>query len=443
MTAADAVDQLLSVFGDTAMWLAAGIWVKTLTGSNAAAGLTFFAFAAPSALAPAAGMLVDRVKKRPLLVTTDLVLGASVLLLLLVHGRDQVWLIYLVMVLYGLAYGILGSGESALLREMLPEELLGNANGILQTFRQGMRLAGPIAGAGLFAWKGGGTVAVVDACTFLIACLATLSLHITETQPIRSEQHWFDEVTAGIRHAWKTTVLRQILIACLLIIVPFGFYETITFAVVGSGLHRPPAFLGIIASVQGVGAIAGGLTAAKIMRRTNEGALFAFACLLFAAASLLLTLQWLPGVVAGILVVGACLPWVLVALYTLVQRRTPMELQGRVYSAFDTLIGVPQTVSIAAGAGLIALVDYRLLLAFAAVMGVIAAVYLLSRDEQRQAPLDGSAQPQDPAYNDSPDSVTLPLSERMLIRGRRGSCRSPRTSQRWVSQSVPVSRGQR
>ena len=53
------------------------------------------------------------------------------------HGRDQVWLIYVVMVLYGLAYGVLGSGESALLREMLPEELLGNANGILQTFRQG------------------------------------------------------------------------------------------------------------------------------------------------------------------------------------------------------------------------------------------------------------------------------------------------------------------
>jgi MFS family permease len=403
------IGQLLSVFGDTAMWLAAGIWVKTLTGSNAAAGLTFFAFAAPSALAPAAGMLVDRVKKRPLLVTTDLALGAGVLLLLLVHGRDQVWLIYLVMVLYGLAYGVLGSGESALLREMLPEELLGNANGILQTFRQGMRLVGPIAGAGLFAWKGGGTVAIVDACTFLIAGVATLSLHVTEMQPVRSELRWFDELTAGIRHAWKTTVLRQILIACLLIIVPFGFYETITFAVIGTGLHKPPTFLGILASVQGVGAIAGGLTAAAIMRRTNEGALFAFACVLFAAASLLLTLQWLPGVIAGILVVGACLPWVLVALYTLVQRRTPIELQGRVYSAFDTLIGVPQTVSIAAGAALIALIDYRLLLAFAALMGAIAAVYLLSRDEQRRLPPPRSASARDLSHNDATGSVTLPV----------------------------------
>ena len=403
------IGQLLSVFGDTAMWLAAGIWVKTLTGSNAAAGLVFFAFGLPSVLAPAAGMLVDRVKKRPLLVTTDLVLGASVLLLLLVHGRDQVWLIYLVMVLYGLAYGVLGSGESALLREMLPEELLGNANGILQTFRQGIRLVGPVAGAGLFAWKGGGAVAIVDACTFLIAAVATFSLHVSEVQPVRSEHHWFEEVTAGVRHAWNTTVLRQILIACLLIIVPFGFFETIAFAVVGTGLHRPPTFLGVIATVQGVGAIAGGLTAAAIMKRTTEGALFAFACLLFAAASLLLTLQWLPGVLAGAMVGGACLPWVLVALYTLVQRRTPMVLQGRVYSAFDTLIGVPQTVSIAIGAGLIAFVDYRLLLAFAALMGVIAAAYLLTRDEQRQPPPDTSASEHVARVTDAVDTVAMPI----------------------------------
>jgi MFS family permease len=403
------IGQLLSVFGDTALWLAAGIWVKTLTGSNALAGLTFFAFSAPSVLAPAAGMFVDRLKKRPLLIATDLALGVGVLLLLLVHGRDQVWLIYLVMVLYGVAYGVLGSGESALLREMLPEELLGDANGILQTFRQGIRLVGPIAGAGLFAWKGGGAVAIVDACTFLIAAAATFSLRVTEVKPVRSEQHWFDEVTAGIRHAWTTTVIRQILTACLLIVVPLGFFETIAFAVVGIGLHKPPTFLGVIATTQGVGAIVGGLTAAAVMRRTNESALFAFACLLFAASSLLLTLQWIPGVLAGALVIGACLPWVLVSLFTLVQRRTPLALQGRVYSAFDTLIGLPQTISIAAGAGLIAFVDYRLLLIFSAVMGVIAAVYLLTREEQRRVPPEDLGEPGALPYAEAEDAVTLPL----------------------------------
>ncbi len=404
------IGQLLSVFGDTALWLAAGIWVKTLTNSNAAAGLVFFAFSLPTLFAPASGMLVDRVKKRPLLVGTDLVLGALVLLLLLVHGRDQIWLIYVVMVLYGIGYGLLGSGESALLREMLPEELLGDANGILQTFRQGIRLVGPVAGAGLFAWKGGGVVAIVDACTFLVAAAATISLRVTEVTPAPSEHHWATDLTAGVRHVWNTTVLRQMLIACLLVILPFGFYETISFAVVGNGLHRPPTFLGVLATVQGVGAIVGGITAGAVMKRTNEGALFGLGCVMFTMCSLLLIVPTIPTVIIGVVIVGASLPWILVGLFTLTQRRTPMEIQGRVYSAFDTLIGVPQTVSIAAGAGLIALVDFRVLLAVAACMSAAAAVYLLTRAEQRQPPQDQDASPaQEPPYLETAEAMTLPI----------------------------------
>jgi hypothetical protein len=35
--------QVMSLFGDSALWLAMGIWIKVLTGSSAAAGLSFFA----------------------------------------------------------------------------------------------------------------------------------------------------------------------------------------------------------------------------------------------------------------------------------------------------------------------------------------------------------------------------------------------------------------
>jgi hypothetical protein len=41
------VGQVFSLFGDSCLWLAMGIWVKTLTHSNAAAGLTFFGAAFP------------------------------------------------------------------------------------------------------------------------------------------------------------------------------------------------------------------------------------------------------------------------------------------------------------------------------------------------------------------------------------------------------------
>ena len=65
----------------------------------------------------------------------------------------------------------------------------------------------------------------------------------------------------------------------------------------------------------------------------------------------------------------------MVAFGTAVQTRTPPELQGRVYSAADTLIGVPQTISIALGALLITVVGYRLLIVvMALVTGLLGIV---------------------------------------------------------------------
>ncbi len=148
--------QTLSYLGDRALWLAMGIWVKTLTGSNAAAGLVFFCYAASSLLAPAAGLWVDRLRKRPVMIGTDLFMAVAVLSLLFVHGRGEIWIIYAVTVLYGLAGLVFTSARSAFLRLMLPEELLGDANAALQTMSESMRILAPLAGAGLFTLVGGG-----------------------------------------------------------------------------------------------------------------------------------------------------------------------------------------------------------------------------------------------------------------------------------------------
>ena len=179
------IGQSFSLFGDTAMFLAMGIWVKVLSGSNGEAGLVFFAFGAAALLSPLAGMAVDRLPRRPLLFWSNLGGGAVVLLLLLVHGRSQLWLIYLVAFLYGLVYTFLSAGQTALLKVMLPDELIGDARGMLSTVREGLRLFGPLAGAGLFALAGGGVVAVVDASTFVIAAASLLFVRVEETAAVR------------------------------------------------------------------------------------------------------------------------------------------------------------------------------------------------------------------------------------------------------------------
>ena len=106
------VGQSLSLFGDRAMYLALSVWVKTLTGSNAAAGLVFFVLAAPGLIAPVFGLAVDRLRKRPLMIATDISIGLVLLALLLVQDRSDVWMIYAVTFLYGAA-GCLFSGAGS------------------------------------------------------------------------------------------------------------------------------------------------------------------------------------------------------------------------------------------------------------------------------------------------------------------------------------------
>ncbi len=377
--------QVISLFGDSCLWLAMGIWVKTLTGSSAAAGLTFFFFTAPSLLSPAAGLLVDRVRRRPLLIVTNVLTGSSVLLLFFVHGQGQIWLIYLVMAIYGLSYAVLGSAQSALLTVMVPTELLPDANGALRTVQESMRLVGPLTGAALFVAVGGHVIAAIDAITFAVPVLTLLALRVREPAPVPMASHWRREVVAGIVHVHRSIQLRHVVVACAIATTVFGFAETITYAVAGNGLHQRPAFVGVLIAIQGVGAIIGGLSAAPLVRLIGEPRLVCIALVVAGTSGLLAMPPLLAPVAAALILFGLAIPWLVVALISLTQRLTPADLQGRVFSAVDMLITVPQTVSIALGAGLIAITGYRLLLAVMAVVMLLAAAYLITRPELRDA----------------------------------------------------------
>jgi MFS family permease len=369
----------VSTFGDSAMFLVLGIWAKQLTGSNAAAGLVFFVTVLPSLFAPLAGVVVDRFRRRPLLIGESVFMAGVVLLLLFVHDSGDLWLIYLVAALYGVGGIVSYSARSAFLTVMLPRELLADANAILQSVREGLRLVAPLAGAGLFAAIGGGAVAILDAATFVVVAGALLLVRTPETKPEPEDAHFLRELTAGISHVFRTLPLRQIILATGVCVLVVGFAETLIFAVVDQGLHRSPAFLGVLEPAQGVGAIAGGVTAGRALRRFGDVRLVGIGMSLFALGDLSFVSSSLALVVVGFAVAGFGLAWLIVGFVTSVQLRTPARLQGRVASAADVMVSTPQTVSIALGAALVSVIDYRILVVVMAVVTTTCAAYLLTR----------------------------------------------------------------
>jgi MFS family permease len=373
--------QALSMFGDWAMIIALGIWARVLTGSNAEAGLVFLCFGVTGMVAPLGGLVVDRLPKRPLMIATHLALAGVMCLLLLVHTRSQLWLLYAITVLYGLGGDVFAAARSSMLKAMLPDEQLGEANGIMQSVREGFRIVAPVAGAGLFTAFGGHVVALVDAATFVGSAATLVALPFVEPPAAPREHHFLGELTAGLAVIARTRVLRELTVGVCTALLVIGFSETLIFAIVTNGVHRSPAFIGVLESFQGVGAIAGGLTAAALMRRIGDVRVAGLGLAVFGAACFGLLIPSLDGVLPSGAVIGVGIAWAIVALATAYQRRSPQHVQGRVAAASNMLFSVPQTASIAAGAALITLIDYRIEIVIMALVTLLAALYLFTRSE--------------------------------------------------------------
>jgi MFS family permease len=365
-----------TMLGDWLMLLVFAIWVKTLTGSNGAAALVSLFIVLPCAAAPLGGWLVDRVRRRTFLIATNVASALMLLPLLAVHDRQDVWIIYLVSALYGISIVAGSSALNGLLKELLAEEMLATANGALRTVKEGMRLVGPLAGAALFTTLGGAAVAAVDAMTFLAAAAAIALLRLREPPPERTSLELRQEMVAGLRHLATEPALRRMMTGAGTAWLFIGLTESVAFAVVDQGLHRPPEFIGVLASAQGAGCIVAGLCAAWLINRLGELAVTALGMAAFGMACGLLIASSLPTVFAGRAMGGAGLTLAMVGFETLLQRRTPQALMGRVSTAAETLTSGPQTASIAVGAVLVSLVDYRLLLAVIFAGALTAAIYL-------------------------------------------------------------------
>jgi MFS family permease len=376
----------LSSFGDSALYLSLGIWAKDLTGSNAAAGAIFLAQGLAALSGPFAGHLADRVPRRRLMIVTNAATAVIVLTLLAVHSAAQLWIMYAVALAYGAASGILAAAGAGLVKDLLADRSLADANAAAITLNQGLRIASPLVGATLYARFGGGAVAILDSGTFLAAISALATIRCSET-PGRSRRKILAraEMLAGAAHLWRTPQLRQILEASVVAMLVLGFYESVTFAVI-EALNRQPSFFALLMSVQAAGSIAGGVAASRLIRRFGEGRILGVGLLTWAIASLIYTVPAVPAAFTALTLFGVAVALFAVAVATASQRYTPPWLQGRVTAAVGMATKVAQTMSIAVGAVLVDRVAYVALLLTISAVVAAAAVPLLVRPAGHRMP---------------------------------------------------------
>ena len=380
-----ALGWVFSNFGDSVLFLTAAIWVKQLTGSDAAAGLVFAALGLPALLAPVTGRLADRYRRRPLVIMNNICAAVVVLALLLVRDTRDLWIVYTVIVIYSNTAYITAAAQSGLLRDLLPDRLLAPANGILSSIDQGLRIASPLLGAGMLALWGMDSVVLLTVACFLTAAAVLATLKLKESaHGMDPEESFWHSTTAGFRFLATHPLLRRALLTLGIAIGATGILNVTIFATVDQGLARPPEFLSILLGFQGVMAVAGGITASMVIRRFGIPATIAAGVLLLAAG--LLTTAF---------------SWVAIAFITLRQTETPAGMQGRTAAATQVVMNVPQVGASMIAAALIGIVDYRAMIVAMSALCALAVLPLVLGSGRSAAAESGNrtAPSEEPAPN--------------------------------------------
>jgi MFS family permease len=271
---------------------------------------------------------------------------------------------------------VLPAALNGLLKELLPEDLLAEANGAMQATRESFRLGGPLLGAILFAWLGAWPVVLIDIVSFLVGAALIAGVRVTEAAPVRRASHLWHELTAGVRSLAQDLVMRHVLVGFVLTLVVIGFAETSLYAVLDA-YGKPPTFVAVVSTIQGVGAVAAGLLSSRIIGAIGEVATMVVGFVVLAAGlGVVAATGALWVMLAGCAIIGLALPPLFVGFTTLLQKRTPQEVMGRASMAVEVVMSTPQALSMAIGAALVAIVSYRVIFLIMAVAAVASASYI-------------------------------------------------------------------
>jgi MFS family permease len=250
-----------SLFG-MGIYLVALAWqVYELSNSPTALSVVGFAWSVPMlAFLLGGGVVSDRVDRRRVMIAGDLVrvFGIGAMGVLSVIGVLELWHVVVFVVFEGVGEALFGPSFGAIVPELVPGELLVQANSLNQFVEPlGIRLLGPAAGGAAIAAFGTGTAFLITAATFLVSALAVWLIRTRRELPKREEgASTLHDIAEGFRfvraHVWLWGTLVSAALGLLLFVGP---YEVLVPYIVKNELAGGADDLGFVFAAGGVGAV--------------------------------------------------------------------------------------------------------------------------------------------------------------------------------------------
>ncbi len=368
----------ISKLGD-ALYMFALPWIAyDLSGSAVVMGTLYATEILPILLFGAlAGVFVDRLDRRKLMIVSDLLRALIVAAIPLVAllGLLQVWHLYVVAFLLSLISLMFDVATTIAIPELAGKDLT-RANAAHQLIMQLGSMGGPALAGVVIAALGGYGAMWLNAVSFGATLLAVLVLPpFKKAITGATASGVFAGMVEGFRWLWGNAVIRMLSLQAMIGNFGFGMVSAVLMFYLRDVLGLTSEISGLNYSMLGVGGILGSLAIVPLARRFRRGQLYP-ALLVFGMSGLVLmaTLRtwWAPGMGFGM--VSACnVAWVVLST-SVRQENIPGDLMGRVLSFTRVLSTAAMPIGATLGGLLVERFDPALVFLIAAATKLVEAL---------------------------------------------------------------------
>jgi MFS family permease len=303
--------------------------------SSMALGIvTGLQFAPLALFAPIGGMITDRFPKRRILFATQTSLALTSLLtgILVVTGVVQLWHIFVLAFVQGVATALDNPARQTFVSEMVPHESLSNAVGLNSASFNGARLIGPGVAGLVIATFHTGPAFFVNTLSFVAVLFALWRMRPGELHP-SPRQRGKGQIREGLRYVRGRPDIILIM-ALVFVLGTFGMNFQMTTALMATAVfHKGAGAYGLLGSIMAVGSLSAALLSARRPHPRLRVILVAFAAFSVASTTLALapSYDWF----AVLLIpVGLSALTVMTTANSIVQLSVDPAMRGRVMALY-------------------------------------------------------------------------------------------------------------
>lgn len=359
--------QLVSLCGDALLIIAVPYFVYQLTGSVLQTGLAVVVQTLPAVLLSSfAGVFVDRWNRRVTMLTADLLRAVVLLLMVLVHSADMLWVLYVAIAAQSVITQFFTPASMALIPSLVEKEQLMSANSLSSLSQSVIRLIGPVLGGVLFIALGLGGSVLVDSATYVFSALMLTFIALPTAAEVRpgavkkermsraiAIKQVLTDWAGGFRVIGSSQTVLGIFSTMGILMLGQGILQVMFVVFVKSVMHGGTMTYAWVITAQGVGSILGSVLNGVIGKWLRPVYQVSLAGLTAGTSLLVMTYDpQLPLVLILTGLMGIFTVGLVITLYTLLQGGAEPRYLGRIFGTLQTVTSLAMLISMALSSSL-------------------------------------------------------------------------------------------